>query len=60
MVIDSFKTKNNNCYNVTFDGLVPNTEYSFRLHIIYNLSYDVYTWPKLDSDVKFVFKTLSK
>ncbi|KAL4233201.1 hypothetical protein ACF0H5_007885 [Mactra antiquata] len=60
-IVSTFKTDNNTWYNATFDGLTPNTDYSFRLHILYNSTsqFDIYYWPKKDSDIKYVFRTLT-
>lgn len=55
-----FVTENYTLYNRTFFDLKPNTEYSFQLSIIYKASYDLYHWPRPDSDLEYVFKTLSK
>ena len=53
-------TENYTLYNRTFYDLQPNTAYAFQLAILYKSSYDLYHWPKSDSDLQFVFKTLSK
>ncbi|XP_060592485.1 proto-oncogene tyrosine-protein kinase ROS-like isoform X2 [Ruditapes philippinarum] len=55
------RTFNNTMYNETFADLKPDTEYSFRLSIIYKSYsvYEVYHWPKEDSDLKYVFRTLT-
>ncbi|XP_053397738.1 proto-oncogene tyrosine-protein kinase ROS-like isoform X2 [Mercenaria mercenaria] len=54
-------TFNNTLYNETFTDLKPDTEYSFRLNIIYKSksTYEVYHWPKEDSDLKYLFRTLT-
>lgn len=55
-----FQTENYTLYNRSFENLKPNTEYAFQLVIIYWSVFELYHWPRLNSDQEFVFKTLSK
>ena len=54
-------TKNSTLYNTTLSNLQPDTEYSFRLNIMYRgFSYRIYHWPQDGTNTKYIFRTLSK
>ena len=46
-------------YNDSFLDLKPNTDYSFRLDIIYLTSNTIYYMPEDENELKYVFRTLS-